>query len=59
MYGDQGYKIPFGGPVNDMVIKHFNEYKFNMTFLVGDVAYAGQGSEKQGSITRIWDLYAK
>lgn len=42
-----------------MVIKHFNEYKFNMTFLVGDVAYAGQGSEKQGSITRIWDLYAK
>jgi hypothetical protein len=45
-YGDMGTILPFAGPVNKMIYNHTLIAPFNFSLLVGDIAYAGTGSEK-------------
>jgi hypothetical protein len=57
VYGDMGTILPFAGPVNKMIYNDTLIAPYNFSLLVGDIAYAGTGSEKQGEIEPIWDVF--
>ena len=58
IYGDMGTIMPLGFEVMDSLIKDFHskkEEQADYIVHVGDIAYAGTGSEEE--VQTIWDLY--
>jgi len=53
--GDMGTTIPMGWAVTDQMIDDNENLHFNLVIHVGDVAYAGTGSEWE--IEEVWDVW--
>lgn len=57
--GDQGTFLPLGFTISAALIEEFARDPFDMTLLVGDVAYAGIGSQSEGELSVLWDVYGQ
>jgi len=55
MYGDMGTIMPLGFEVTKWLIEEHNQKPFDVILHVGDIAYAGTGSDRE--IEPIWDDY--